>query len=162
MATIKDPRFARCASSWNRNWILITLLVFAGCGEPGPQGPPRVKTVPVTGRVVVDGGTVELPKQVIIRAHSISGESPTDTVPGANANPDGTFSMSSYETADGLPVGEYRLTFQLVQRDLMRGGFTGDDFRGKYNSPEDSEHRVTVTENDSEPIVLETIELTTK
>lgn len=140
---------------------ILGLLLGVGCADTGPKGPPRVKTIPVTGKVLVDGSTVELPRQVLIRAHVVGGESPTSTEPAAYANPDGTFAFSTYEAGDGVPAGEYKLTFQLGHRNLMRARFEGDDFKGRYSDPDKSEHTLSVGE-DAEPIDLGTIELSTK
>ncbi|MGE0374655.1 MAG: hypothetical protein AB7I48_20870 [Planctomycetaceae bacterium] len=121
-----------------------------------------MKTVRVTGRVLVDGKTIELPKQVLILAHPLEGESPTSAELGANVNPDGSFVFSTYEAGDGLPVGDYKLTFQLGQINLLRGRLEGDDFKGKYSDPETSEHPLNVSETDSGPIDMGTIELSVK
>ncbi len=148
---------------WAFRLFLLAVVGMVGCGGSGPQGPERVKTVPVVGKVTVDGSTVELPKQIRIRAFLVGGkESPTATEPGGTVNPDGTFSLSTYEAGDGVPVGEYKLTFQLGQQNLLRGRLEGDDFNGKYEDPEKSEYALTVTGDETGPIDMGTIELTTK
>ncbi len=141
---------------------LTALLSLSGCGETGPQGPVRVKTVPVKGKVVVDGAGVELPKRVQIRANPVGATVSEEATSGGIAEPDGSFSLSTYEAGDGLPAGEYKLTFQLVQVNLMRGGVDGDDFNGKYDNPSTSEHTVTISEESTDPIDLGAIELSTK
>ncbi len=153
----------RSRVDWAVRLQLLTVFCIVGCGGSGPEGPARVKTVPVVGKITVDGTTVQLPKQIRIRAYKAGGEeSPTATVPGATVNPDGSFSLSTYEAGDGVPVGEFKLTFQLGQQNLMRARLEGDDFNGKYIDPEKSEHTLTVSETDTGPIDLGTIELTTK
>ncbi len=170
IVTVPSPpmnKFGVCCVTRSRILWTVPLLSLAvafliGCGDSGPEGPTRVKTVPVIGKVTVDGSPVELPKQIRIRAYLVGGESPTGTEPGATVNLDGTFALSTYEAGDGIPVGEYKLTFQLGRQNMMRARFEGDDFNGKYIDPDKSEHKVTVGENDTEPIDLGTIELTTQ
>ncbi|MBX3438705.1 MAG: hypothetical protein KF861_14520 [Planctomycetaceae bacterium] len=140
----------------------LSAVLLAGCSDPSPTGPPRVKTVPVKGRVVVDGGTVQLPKQVMIQAHLNGVAESGELEPAAFAVPEGDFSLSTYETGDGVPVGEYTLTFRLGQRNLFRGNFEGDDFKGKYADAKTAEHKLSVTGNETGPIDLGTIELSTK
>lgn len=146
-----------CSSNHAVGIAVFGILFCAGC-DSGPKGPPRVETVPVTGVVLIDGQPQE---RVAVRAVPVQGETPTATTPSAFTNAEGGFSLSTYESGDGVPVGEYKLTFQWGQINLLSGRYGGDKFEGKYDNPDKSEYQITVTEG-SEPIDLGTIELTTR
>lgn len=136
----------------------VGALLLAGCGRGGPEGPPRVKTVPVTGQVNVDGKPQSL---LAVRAKPVSGETPTASIPSAFTDENGRFSLSTYESGDGVPVGDYKLIFQWGQVNMMTGKYGGDKFNGKYADPEKSEYSVKATET-SEPIDVGVVELSTK
>ena len=69
------------------------------------------------------------------------------------------FQISTYETGDGVPEGEYRLTFQAGQMNLVSRSYTGDLLNGRYSDPQKSEFTLTVAGTD--PIDLGTIDLKT-
>ncbi len=148
-------------------WSLVMaglLLVPLGCGsEPGPERKPTFK---VHGKVTVDGKTPDSPIQV--HCHLLSEPDPNQTtVTAAQTDNDGHFELSTYESGDGVPAGEYALTFEWKQLNLVSMSYGGPDKLNKrYNDPEKSEIRFTVKEpaegEEAQPIDLGTIELTTK
>lgn len=134
---------------------LLALLLIVGCG--GEQvGVTRVKTVPVSGKVLIDGSPVE---HIAIRAKRSDGQM-SDAIVGSNAytGADGTFVISTYERGDGVPPGEYKLTFQWGKYNLFNGQYSGDKFEGKYSDVETSEFAISVVD---EAIDMGTIALTT-
>ena len=137
--------------------LLIGVLAQSGCQDE-PRGGPRVVTIPITGKVLVDG---KPQAQVQVQAQPVSGSTPTHTTPSAFTDAEGNFAIQTYEAGDGAPAGEYKLTFRWGQISLMSGRYEGDKFNGKYRNPARSEHSVTVSESD-DPIDLGTIELSTK
>ena len=70
----------------------------------------------------------------------------------------GVFGLSTYESGDGVPPGQYQMTFVWGQINLMNSQYSGDKFNGKYADPAKSEHNLTVTDSD-EPHDLGVIEL---
>ena len=73
---------------------------------------------------------------------------------------EGKFEISTYESSDGVPAGEYALTFMWGKWN-MSGSYGGPDkLNDRYTDPKTSEVKVTV--KDGEPTDLGTIELTTK
>ncbi len=150
-ATLRNsgPRlfFASCVLS-------STLL--SGCKDE-PRGGPRVVTIPVSGVVTVDG---KPQGQIAIRAEPVNGPTPTNSTPSTFTEADGKFSLTTYETGDGVPVGEYKLTFKWGQINLFNGRYEGDKFKGKYADPDKSEVSIQVTES-SEPVDLGAIDLRT-
>jgi len=65
----------------------------------------RVPVYPVTGRVLLD--SKPLPNATVF-LHPQGGG--TGLRPVGHTRADGTFDVTTYETADGAPVGEYRVT----------------------------------------------------
>ncbi|MDZ7616888.1 MAG: hypothetical protein U1E05_07790, partial [Patescibacteria group bacterium] len=83
------------------------------------------------------------------------------TVSSALTDEAGKFAVATYKTGDGLPEGEYSLTFSWQEYNVMARGFTGPDkLRGRYADPAKSEFRVVAERG--KPIDLGRIELTTK
>jgi hypothetical protein len=135
----------------------LTLVLSACGGAESPDG-PRVTVVPVTGKVVVDG---EPAAGIAIRCLPI-GEKPTE-LPTSSAFTDaeGNFAISTFESGDGAPPGEYRLTFEWLTLSLLNGRYEGPDKLGnQYSDPEKSEHMVMVVEG--LPTEVGTIELKKK
>jgi hypothetical protein len=74
---------------------------------------------------------------------------------------DGAFSLSTYESGDGVPPGDYTLTFVWGEMNLMNGQYAGDKLEGKYADAATSAIALTVTAG-AEPQDLGTIELSTQ
>ena len=139
------------------------MLLACGCTS-GPQGPERLATVPVKGTVLVDGKPAP---QLSIRFHSK--EKPQGEVAIYAANPtamtdnDGAFSVSTYESGDGMAAGTYDITFEWLTYSPRSASFVGPDkLGGKYSDPGKSEFKVTVTGDEDGPIELEPFQLFTK
>ena len=133
------------------------LVITVGCSEEGPYHKP---TIPVTGVVTIDGNIPEL--HVQIQCHPVGGiDKEYPTVTACVAGEGGKFALSTYDSGDGVPEGEYQLTFIAGEVNLMTGGFSGDIFKGKYSDPKTSEIKISVSD-DNDKIDLGTIDLTTK
>jgi len=141
--------------------ILLSATLLVGCGgDPGPTGPERIDTYPVTGKVTVNGEVVQKPKLIAVKA-ILEGTEGSDLQGAPDAfvsDEDGSFSLGSYDKGDGVPPGTYKLTFRLGGYNMMTARFAGDEFEGKYNDPKTSEHTVTVTGDGA--VDIETIDLT--
>jgi len=133
--------------------VLCTLL--CSCGK---EEQSRKETFPVSGEVYVDGNPVA---SLAVRCIAVSGidkENPTTSA--AFTDEEGKFQIATYESSDGVPEGEYVLTFEWGKWGLD-GSYGGPDkLDGRYNDPEKSEHRITVVKG--QPTKLGRIELTTK
>lgn len=141
-----------CLAGW------VSLAGLSGCGSSEPQGGPRVKTSAVTGIVHVDGQPASYLRVV---ANPAGDNGAVPITPAALTTPDGKFELSTYESGDGLPAGEYKLTFQWGEISLLNGQYSGDKFKGKYAKPEASTVTVKVADGDP-PVDLGVIELTSK
>jgi hypothetical protein len=138
--------------------LVVVLLCLPACS--GPQGPVKKPTSPVVGRIVVDGEPPGSPVQVTCHSQTgIDTENPTFS--SCLSENDGTFAINTYEKGDGVPAGEYVLTFMWGHMNLMSMQYGGPDkFKGRYSDPKNSEFVVGVVEG--LPTDLGTIELTTK
>jgi len=138
--------------------LLFTIFWVVGCGPTGPQGAPRVGTVQVKGTVIVDGAPAGS-LQVAAVPKGGAGAVPMNSTALTAGN--GTFSLSTYESGDGVPPGDYTLTFVWGEMNLMNGQYSGDKLEGKYADAAKSEVTLTITAG-VEPKDLGTIELSTQ
>lgn len=116
-----------------------------------------MSTTAVTGTVNVDGAPAAFLRVAAV-ASGAPGQVPIES--SALTSADGKFSLSTYESGDGVPAGTYKLTFAWGQINLMNGQYSGDKFNGKYSDPAKSDQVLTVTDS-GEPHDLGVIELTT-
>ncbi len=142
----------------------VTLMVLA-CTLPGCSSEPepfRKQTSVVTGQVFVDGVPVPVKTPLKVECHNVAGmDQEHPTISSALTMEDGKFEISTYESGDGLPPGDYVLTFMWGKMNLIAGNYGGPDLlKKKYLNPDKSEFKVTVKEG--EPVDLGKIELTTK
>lgn len=137
-----------------------TVGLLSGCGRQ--DEPYRKQTYRVFGVVTVDGVPPDTPLQ--ISCHDMKGiDAQHPTVSASLTGEGGKFEISTYESGDGVPAGEYVLTFEWKQLNLVTMNFGGPDRLNKrYNDPAKSEVRFKVEEGAKGPIDLGTIALTTK
>jgi 5-hydroxyisourate hydrolase-like protein (transthyretin family) len=137
--------------------VPMCCLLFCSCGEK--EGQDRKETFPVTGVVHVDGKAIA---KLAVRCTDVNGmdrQNPTKS--SAFTDEDGKFEISTYEKSDGMPEGDYVLTFQWGQWNMISASYGGPDkLNGRYMDPAESEVKFTVKAG--EPTDLGTIELTTK
>ena len=134
---------------------ICLLLVFCSCAKKDPN---RKETYPVAGEVYVDGQPAANLAVYCTDVKGLDKERPT--LSSAFTNDEGKFEISTYESADGIPEGEYILTFMWGQMNKISGYGGPDKLKSKYNDPKKSEHKFTVEKG--KPTDLGRIELTTK
>jgi hypothetical protein len=138
--------------------VILLAVSFAGCGK-GPKGPPRVPTFPVKGQLVLDGAPTP---GVFLVFHPTGVDAAGGEVirPRSRTANDGSFQVGTYESADGAPIGTYKVTVQyqpLVEQD-------GDIKAGpnvvpaQYTRPDTTPLTVEVKEGEN---TLEEFEVTT-
>lgn len=138
--------------------LIICAICLSSCGDGIDRGSKPV--FPVTGKVLVDG---EAPGAVIqIAVHEQGGVDEEDpSVSSGHTETDGTFALNTYVAGDGVPEGEYTLTFTWKTFNAISMSYAGKDkLNGRYDDPETSDIKFTV--DGSGPVDLGTIELTTK
>ena len=136
--------------------LAVLCLWFCSCGEKMPD---RKETFPVTGEVYVDGQPAA---QLQVACHDVKGlDAAAPTVSSALTGPDGKFAISTYQSADGVPAGEYLLTFAWGTFNMISKSYGGPDkLKGRYADHQKSQHRFTV--ESGKPTDLGRIELSTK
>jgi 5-hydroxyisourate hydrolase-like protein (transthyretin family) len=135
---------------------LLSLLLVSACQRESPDG-PRVNVSPIKGQVLVDGQPAA---NLAVRCVPLEGPNTALPTPSDFTDDQGRFEISTYESGDGAPPGEYQLIFQWGQYNLMNGQYQGDKLKGNYADPEKSEHVAVVVEG--LPTDLGVIELTTE
>lgn len=137
--------------------LALFIIAGASCSEEGPH---RKETYPVTGRVTVDGNVPDSPIQVT--CHSTMGiDQEHPTFSASMTGTDGSFELSTYETGDGVPPGEYVLTFFWGKMNLVSMNYGGPDkLKDRYKDPEKSPVKFTV--EPGKPTELGLIELKTE
>lgn len=116
--------------------ILLSLFagtVLAGCSRSGPQ---RVTTHPVQGKITFQGQPIGGAFVVLHPKEAAAPDVPTSR---AHVQPDGTFRVSTYDSADGAPAGEYVVTVQWQK--LVKSG--GDFVPGPNLLPTKYSNRAT-------------------
>lgn len=145
----------------------LSVLVFSGlvwfgcsgCGLDLPHGPPRKQTFPVTGVVVVDGQPVEM-LEVACHDVKLIGTDGSMVV-AAYTDAKGKFELSSYQAGDGVPEGDYVVTFSWGEINLISRSYGGPDkLKDRYKSPQES--KVKFTAKKGTPVDLGKIVLITK
>ena len=126
-------------------------LVFVGvsCSKSD-----RIPVFPVQGTVLLDGKPVA---HAFVVFHPLGNTGPGDLHPRAQADQDGTFVLSTYESDDGAPAGEYRVTVQKYKAPTdSDNGPPTNLLPGRYAKPDSSKlnARVQDGQNDLPPFQL--------
>ena len=144
----------------SKRQLLVLLLLSTPflCSCSG-EDPNWKETYPVTGEVYVDGAPAD---QLAVRCTDVNGlDQEQPTISSAFTDEAGKFEISTYETGDGVPEGDYILTFEWGQWNLISGSYGGPDkLDKKYLDPKKSEHKFTVVKG--KPTDLGRIELKSK
>lgn len=118
----------------------------------------QLEVVPITGSVLVNGQPAT---DVFVNFHSMDGETSKATiVPRAQSDHEGNFTVSTYATGDGAPVGTYRLSFSWVGPlgDMKEEEYERlpEKLNRKFLNAKTSGIEVTVTESTSvlDPFLL--------
>jgi hypothetical protein len=130
--------------------LLPALALAAGCG-----GEKELKVHPVTGKVSFQGKPAAGANVVL---HPKSESIPKNVVPSATVKDDGTFQITTYQSGDGAPPGDYTATIEWHKMITDEGG----SGRGpnvlppQYADAKSSPVSVTVKEgsNDIPPIEI--------
>jgi hypothetical protein len=126
-----------------------------GCDSRNPNWK---ETIPVAGQVFVDGQPAE---GVTVTFHPVGGmDTAQPTISSSMTNAEGNFAASTYEPGDGVPAGEYQITFTWGTLNKISMTFDGDKFKGRYKDPEKSQFKVTV--ESGSPVDLGRIDLQVK
>ncbi len=83
--------------------FVLLVLAVASCGG----GPKRKLTYPTDGKLLIDGKPVG---NVTVFFQPVGTDDKEPTRAFATTNPDGTFSLTTYDANDGAPEGDYIIT----------------------------------------------------
>jgi hypothetical protein len=135
--------------------ILVLLSAVYGCSKPAAN---RIATFPVTGSVLVDGEPVEGLAVFCTNVAGLDKQHPTQS--SCFTKKDGSFEIGTYESKDGVPEGEYALTFRWGAWNLLSHSYEGDKLDGRYSDPKAPFTSFTVKQG--QPTKLGEIKLSTK
>lgn len=121
-------------------WLcgLLVVLTLTGCGEA--KKPGRVPVFPTAGSVAVKG---KPEADVMLLFHPL-GDGLKDVRCYARSAADGSFKVSTYETGDGAPEGEFAVTMTWPTVSVEDGGFGEDRWKGKFNNPQSTPFKATI------------------
>lgn len=122
---------------------MAACVPFQGCGGKDWH----VSTYPAHGRVTING---EPAGGAVVELHSTNEAKPDvrNSRPWAVVKNDGTFSLSTYESGDGAPPGEYAVIVRWPP-DVNQPTLV-DRLGGAYARPDQSQWRVIITEGENE------------
>ena len=135
--------------------IAICSLLLLGCKENNNRKP----TFPVTGTVHVDGMPVE---GIRVEIQDVKGLDPKQpTYSSAFTDAAGKFALSTYENGDGVPEGEYALTYMWGKLNVMSMAYGGPDkLNNKYSDAKNTPFKIKVEAG--KPTDLGVVDLKTK
>jgi hypothetical protein len=144
---------SKSTSRWRRAaWLLPVLgtaLVCSACGRDDG----RVPVFPVHGQVFLDGKAV--PHAYVV-FHPVGGSAQSDIHPRAHAEEDGSFWLSTYDSGDGAPVGDYVITVQAYKAQTESdNGNSPNLLPMPYANPKTSKLRAHVEASENELSALQ-------
>lgn len=124
-----------------RNFLRIALSFAAlGIGSCGASD-GRKLTYPVTGKVLVNGKPAE---HALIVFHPIGETGPGSVKSRGKVAGDGTFTLTTYDTDDGSPAGNYQVTVELWLASARTDQGPTSRLPAKYAKPSTSGLTATV------------------
>ena len=135
--------------------VSLAMVLLAACKE---ETGFRKETFPVTGEVFVDGKPASGVQVTLNDVKGFDQEHPTFSQ--AMTDDNGKFAVSTYEQADGVPEGEYIVTFMWGQLNMINMQYGGPDkLKDRYVDPKKSTYRIKV--QSGTPADMGRVELTT-
>jgi len=129
--------------------LLLSMLSFCamGCDDDFHKD-DWLPVHPVSGKLLVDGKPAYGAKIVFFAIHQTVDKPP---YPQAKCDQDGSFCLTSYVTADGAPIGDYKVT--VVWREIGDPDdepFSGPDrLKGRYAKPNVTTLKAAVKEGEN-------------
>lgn len=107
--------------------ILLVAITTIGCGGQS-QGPPKLKTVPVTGVVTYQGKPVA---DASISLQHLEGKATSL----GKSDASGRFTLSTYGNQDGAPAGKYKVVVAVSTVKEIEPGVLAPEPPGGFKSP---------------------------
>jgi hypothetical protein len=129
------------------NLLIIFVLLCSVIGCSQSKGP---ECYPVSGRVTYKGKPLA---EATVVLHPLSGHVEGDHKPIAYTAADGAFSLTTFKTGDGAPLGEYAITIELrapqtIGEEVVRNG--PNLLPTKYARPASSGLKWVIQEGENE------------
>jgi len=130
-----------------RVFVLAILSGVCLVGCSGEEPPYRKPTFSVKGKMTVDGAAPGEPMQIKCIPISQEDSDPSHTSFSETMSlPSGEFQISTYESGDGVPNGEYVLAIVWGKLNLMTRSYGGPDkLQGEYSDAKKSPFKFTVS-----------------
>ncbi|MCA9092961.1 MAG: hypothetical protein KDA68_05715 [Planctomycetaceae bacterium] len=156
--------------------LFVIPLLFVGCGsgDSGPDNVVKKVTKPASGKFTIDGvppgqagteGTDNPPHYNILLKLYPKGRAVTkdDLFPTAKVDPTtGKYEFATYNAGDGIPAGDYIITFEsLNQAPIGRYLMGPDRFKNNFNNPvsQDPKYSVKVDEASKGDVAMPNIDI---
>lgn len=143
--------------------VFVSFIMVAANGCGGNLAYESIPTHPVTGQVTVNGVPAS---GAIVRLYPKTSQpgAKYPLMPSGKTDGAGVFQLTTYEDADGAPVGSYVLTVEWPDPEWRppAGGMPPpppDRMKGRFADPEQSKIEVRIVEGENvlPPIVLEDV-----
>ena len=127
----------------------IAALSIASCGCWNAAEAERQPVFPARGKVSVNGRPAE---NALVVFHPTHSNSTIALRPSGRTAPDGSFILSTYESGDGGPAGEYIVTIswpELPSGPNPDTDLAPDRLKGRYADPARSKLRARLAEQEN-------------
>ncbi|MBS0262706.1 MAG: hypothetical protein JSS02_12200 [Planctomycetes bacterium] len=142
--------------------LVLVVLCLCGSGCTNEHKVNAKPTVPVKGKILVDGQPVSLVTVNCMPAQGVDKSNPT--LSSAMTDAEGKFALATYKAGDGVPEGDYVLTFTWGElgsfKHTSANASEGDKLNGRYSDPKQSTTKFSAKVG--KPVDLGEIKLTTK
>ena len=137
--------------------LLTIALMLTGCQKDDG----RLKSYPVHGKVTVDGAPA---KRVYVFLMPDKQPQTHGIYPNAITDEKGEYWISTYDSEDGAPLGDYTVTAKWPRGEgLLVNSESPDRLKGRYADAKSSHYKVSVKEaSRSQPNEVPTLDLATK
>jgi hypothetical protein len=128
--------------------LLVIVPVLVGCTRTEYPN----NTYPVSGRVQTNDGTPASDVRVTLHSSKIIAEGDPFRPSGMTGD-DGIFQLTTYETDDGAPVGNYAITFRWAEpQKNMLDAMPKDKLRNRFARPTDQSLTCDIIESESQDL----------
>lgn len=116
---------------------LACLMLLSACGDG------RRRVYPVTGQIFVDGKPAA---NAFVYFTAVDDKDPRVVRPFAQADKEGNFALATYVAGDGVPAGDYILTFEWREPSgMFKQDWEGrDKLNGAFMDVKNSKFKVTI------------------
>lgn len=137
-----------CLSSSVARFPFFAALCFASVGCQ--KSDERIATFPVTGKVLKNGNPINYATVVF---HPVNAIDESSGKPRGVTDPDGTFTLTTYDGNDGAPAGDYQVTIQQWLTEKPEEG-PKNQLKEKFSDPKTSQLTATISEGSNNALTF--------